>query len=560
MTDETPTPKQPGSLIGTQLGQFTVLEEIGRGGMATVYRATQSSINRDVALKVLPPAFLHDPGFYERFTREVDVIAHLEHPHIVPIYDFGTFDGIPYIAMRLLASGSLSQSIRSGGTANLAELIVPTRQIAAALDHAHQQGIIHRDLKPGNILLDGSGNAYLSDFGIARVLNSDLTGSAIIGTPAYMSPEQAQGATLDARSDVYSMGVVLFELITGSEPFQAETPIAMILKHLNERVPFISEFRDNIPPELDRVIARATAKNKDERYSSAGAMAQAFEDAVRVTSRTVSLGRAQDSDPNIRQDAPTPVASPTPVRTPRPGPAFPDMDGETVTPGTGQRISSQKISQAVGNQDATRVSRRRIPGWVVTLAVGLVLVLLAGVVLVNPLGFATNAPADTSASAPATFPGARLVETDAYRITVPDAWVPEGEPQPYIPVEEAGAVGGVRSMWANNAETAFVTLALLQADPTVVFEQDVAAYVEGEYTATDGLSLIDNQRFPDGSVRYSYRAATLMGFPAGQLDAFFLPRGDVVAVVELYSADALGNELVPTFQQILDSVQVGREF
>lgn len=187
------TPRTPkDDLIGKILGQFEIGEEIGRGGMATVYKARQRSMNRTVAIKVLPRQMLHDPGFYERFEREVDVISHLEHPHILPIYDYGQEEGLPYIAMRYLGGGSLEQRIRRG-TVRIEDIEKPLRQVAQALDYAHQQGIIHRDLKPGNIMLDENGNAYLTDFGIARVLGSDLTGSMIIGTPAYMSPEQANG-------------------------------------------------------------------------------------------------------------------------------------------------------------------------------------------------------------------------------------------------------------------------------------------------------------------------------------------------------------------------------
>ncbi len=568
MTDEKPTqPQQPDSLAGKQIGQFTVIEEIGRGGMATVYRATQASINRDVALKVLPKAFLHDSGFYERFTREVDVIAHLEHPHIVPIYDFGTFDGTPYIAMRLLMGGSLRQFIRSGGTINLHELIVPARQIGSALDYAHQQGIVHRDLKPGNILLDTNNNAYLSDFGIARVLNSDLTGSAIIGTPAYMSPEQAQGNPLDARADVYSMGVVLFELITGREPFEAETPIAMILKHLNERVPFISEFRTDLPHELDRVIAKATQKNPDERYSSAGAMAQAFEDAVRGTSRTVSIGRGDTEQDDASKK--TPLSSHTPVLPSRRGDAENVMtvtpaagiprprqqDGEqTVSPATAQRISSQKISQSLNNSAATRVSRRRIPGWVYTLAVGVVLVVVAGFVLVGPLSVGSDTTATTADSAPVTFPGGQRIETNAYSITVPAAWTPE-EGDPFFTIPEDNSDKRLLHFWQDEDRLALVTL-ILEPLEDATFEQAVERIIEEEYINRDDLTLFETEPYPDGSFRYSYRTTDFLDALEGQLDLFFLPRGEQVVVVEMYSADAAGNDLVPTFQQILDSVTI----
>ena len=279
MSEDTPQD----DLIGKVLGQYQIEQEVGRGGMATVYRARQQSMNRTVAVKVLPRNLLHDPTFYERFEREVDVIAHLEHPHILPIYDYGQAEGVPYIIMRFLGGGSLEQQIRRG-LPDLNDLQKPMRQIAQALDYAHQQGIIHRDLKPGNIMLDEAGNAYLSDFGIARVLGSDLTGSMIIGTPAYMSPEQANGLAIDARSDIYALGIVMFELITGKEPYQAETPMAVLLKHINEPVPPIRSFREDVPEAVELVINKATAKDPDNRFSSA-------EKWQRLTSRPYAVKR-----------------------------------------------------------------------------------------------------------------------------------------------------------------------------------------------------------------------------------------------------------------------------
>ncbi|MDX2075376.1 MAG: serine/threonine-protein kinase [bacterium] len=296
-------------LIGKTLGQYVVIEEIGRGGMATVYRAQQPSVNRVVALKVLPRTFLHDPGFFERFTREAAIISQLEHPHILPVHDYGQVNGIPYIVMRYLGGGSLEGRIRKN-LPNLAELERPLRQICQALDYAHQQGIIHRDLKPGNILFDQDGNAYLSDFGIARVLGSDLTGSAIIGTPAYMSPEQARSQPIDSRSDVYSLGIVVFEWVTGKMPFRADTPIGLLLKQIEEPVPPVRTFRADISPQIEAVIMRACAKNPSERFTSAGEFFMAFSQAIK--------GGAISSSPPPYNYAPPPNPQPTPPYTPPP--------------------------------------------------------------------------------------------------------------------------------------------------------------------------------------------------------------------------------------------------
>ncbi len=302
---------QPDELIGKTFGQYTVIAEIGRGGMATVYRAQQQSVNRVVALKVLPRHFWHDSSFFERFTREVAVISQLEHPHILPVHDYGQVNGLPYIVMRYLAGGSLENIIRRG-LPKWTDLERPLRQICQALDYAHQKGIIHRDLKPGNILFDENGNAYLSDFGIARVMNSDLTGSALIGTPAYMSPEQAQSQPLDGRSDVYSLGVVVFEWITGWMPFQADTPVGLLLKQIQEPFPSPRRFRADIPPQIEAVIMRACAKNPSERFASAGEFFNAFSQALTGENTSPSSGYPAYPPPPNPQPTPPYIQQPPP--------------------------------------------------------------------------------------------------------------------------------------------------------------------------------------------------------------------------------------------------------
>ncbi len=267
-------------MIGKTLGSYRIIEQIGIGGMATVFKAYAPDTDRYVAIKILPHHFSHDPTFKERFQREAKAIAKLEHLHILPIYSYGEDDGIAYMAMRYLKAGTLTDHIKQGALP-LAEADRILRQIASALDHAHSHQILHRDVKPSNVLLDDSGNAFLTDFGIAKMVESTLTGGDILGTPAYMSPEQCQGSTeITAASDIYSLGIVLYEMVTGRAPFQAETPIALIHMQLTESLPLPHNLRSDLPPAAENVILKALAKDPNSRYRTCGEMAIAFSEAV----------------------------------------------------------------------------------------------------------------------------------------------------------------------------------------------------------------------------------------------------------------------------------------
>jgi len=290
-------------MIPSKIGRYEIKSELGRGGMATVYRAHDPSFKRDVALKVLPREFLHDPTFRARFVREAETIASLEHPAIVPVYDFGEEDGQPYLVMRLMTGGSLADRIKKGPLP-ITEAVAILQHLGPALDEAHSKGIIHRDLKPGNILFDQRGDPAIADFGIAKLAqaSSNLSRSQIIGTPAYMSPEQATSdAEIDGRSDIYTLGAILFEMLTGKLPYEADTPIGMAIKHIQAPVPRILDTNPNLPPGCQTVIDRAMAKQRDERYAMASEMATALEAA--------SLGVAS---PPIHAIAETVVTLPEP--------------------------------------------------------------------------------------------------------------------------------------------------------------------------------------------------------------------------------------------------------
>jgi len=247
--------------------------------MATVFQAHDPSFKRDVAIKVLPREFLHDPTFRSRFEREAQTIAALEHPAIVPVYDFGEEEGQPYLVMRYMPGGSLADRLKEGPL-QPAETARILQRIGAALDRAHSQGVIHRDLKPGNILFDQYSDPHLADFGIVKLTQqtSTFTGTGVIGTPAYMSPEQAKGeANIDGRSDIYALGAILFEMLTGIQPYNADTPMGLAVKHIVEPVPRILKVRPDLPPGCETIIARAMAKEREDRYARASELAETLQ-------------------------------------------------------------------------------------------------------------------------------------------------------------------------------------------------------------------------------------------------------------------------------------------
>jgi len=273
------------------IGRYEIIRELGRGGMATVRLALDPSFGRRVAIKVLPRHMLHETEFRARFEREAMIIAALEHPYIVPVYDYGENDGQPFIVMRYMPGGTLAERI-AGQPMPLAEIIPIVQRLAEALDEAHSHDIVHRDLKPSNVMFDGKGNAFLSDFGIAKMLESStmLTATGVMGTPAYMSPEQAMGGDLDSRSDVYSLGVILYEMLTGQQPYSAKTPAAMMMKHVTGPVPPINVEALGLPAKCNSILNRALAKEAVARYQTAWELAEALnklgtESGVAVPSR-----------------------------------------------------------------------------------------------------------------------------------------------------------------------------------------------------------------------------------------------------------------------------------
>jgi serine/threonine protein kinase len=293
------------STTAQYIGQYRILEPIGQGGMATVFKAYHAKLDRTVAIKMIHQNFLDDESFIARFEREAQIVARLEHPNIVPVYDYAEHNGLPYLVMKYVEGSNLKTVLGSGPLA-FSDVAHVMHAVGSALDYAHGQGILHRDIKPSNVMLDMKAMPYLADFGLARMVTggaSTMSIDMMIGTPYYMSPEQARGDTdLDARTDVYALGVMLYELLTGTVPYSGATPYSIIHQHITAELPPLRSFNPNLPDALETVISRALAKERDERYASAGAMLEAMRqvlpaDAMHPNSESSSILSLKNSRP-----------------------------------------------------------------------------------------------------------------------------------------------------------------------------------------------------------------------------------------------------------------------
>src|SRR5216683_4123545 len=297
---------QQDPLIGATLGKYRILATLGHGGMAHVYRAHQENLDREVAIKVLPPWYAADRNFVERFNLEARLVARLSHPNIVTIHDFSEQNGHLYIVMQLVDGGTLKQlldTLRDPsssanqhsqeviGAMDAAEANRIFQQLASALAYAHEQGIIHRDIKPVNVLLDRTKRPILSDFGIAKVLAStkELTRpGAGVGTPEYMSPEQCKGENVDGRADIYALGIMLFECLTGRTPFTGDNYPALAHSQIYEEPPDPRRFNQQIPSAVRDVVLIALQKKPEFRYQRANSLADALDQAVKATGSNTS--------------------------------------------------------------------------------------------------------------------------------------------------------------------------------------------------------------------------------------------------------------------------------
>lgn len=297
-----------------QLERYELREEIGRGGMARVYKAFDPRFERDVAIKLLPPATLLDPSFKQRFQREATTIASLEHHSIVPVYDFGESEERPFLVMRYMRNGSLEDKLQRGEV-SVEDALSVVKRIGSALDYAHQRGVIHRDVKPANILYGEDGVPYLSDFGIVKLSEASVqfTKDGFLGTPYYMAPESADPDGTTTLIDIYALGVTLFQMLTGKVPYDGQRPSGILMAHVTKPIPDVRESRADLPAEVQAVIEKAMAKQPATRYQHGKPIGRDLEEALRDYRRTTDghgstpVAAAVLGDPNTIPQAPAPI-------------------------------------------------------------------------------------------------------------------------------------------------------------------------------------------------------------------------------------------------------------
>lgn len=308
---------------GDNVGPYQVIEQLGHGGMASVFKAYHAALDRYVALKVLHQAFNEDSTFINRFQREAKVVAKLEHPNIVPVYDFAEHEGRPFLVMKFIEGDTLKARMSAGPlTAKEIEQVVET--VGSAVGYAHRQGVLHRDIKPSNVLISNENIMYLADFGLARIAQageSTLSADSIMGTPQYISPEQAMGKKdLDGKTDVYSFGVMIYEMVVGQVPFNADTPFSIIHDHIYTPLPLPKIVNPNVPDSVQRVLLKALAKDREDRYATVEELISAFKSAwleagTPMRGTTLSVGSAVPVPAKQQARSERPAREPNPLKS-----------------------------------------------------------------------------------------------------------------------------------------------------------------------------------------------------------------------------------------------------
>ncbi len=370
-------------MIGRTIGRYRIVEHLGRGGMAEVYKAYQPNLDRYVAIKVMHTFLSDEKEFLARFEREAKVVATLRHPNIVQVYDFDAEGGVYYMVMEYISGESLKARLQNleanGAWVPLDDAACIILAVGSALKYAHERGMVHRDVKPANVMITLDGQVILTDFGIAKIVSaSNITASgAMVGTPSYMAPEQGMGQPGDERSDIYSLGVMLYQLVLGRLPFDADTPLAVVLKHINDPLPLPKELKPDISDDLNRVILTALAKDPGDRYQ-------------KVANLTADLRKAmgmspEDSHPDAARSSAIKLAGATMVGRvgggvtppPRPAPVGPPQEkSATVVPAPKTVVAEAAVQPAAAPAATAPVAAKKRPGWIIPLAIVAVLAIV----------------------------------------------------------------------------------------------------------------------------------------------------------------------------------------
>lgn len=351
-------------IIGENVGPYRLIEKLGKGGMATVFKAYHPSLDRYVAIKALHPAFMEHPGFIDRFQREAKVVAKLDHPNIVPIFDFSEHEDRPYLVLKYVRGETLKARLeKSKLTYKESRHIF--RVISSALAYAHQEGVLHRDIKPSNVLVEKGGQVYLADFGLARMTETSqttLSGQMMMGTPHYISPEQAKGmGGLDSGTDIYSLGVMMYELLVGEVPFQADTPFSVIHDHIYSPLPLPRDMNPDLNEDIERAILKSLAKKREDRYKNISEMMAMFLKAF----DTLIIEHPSDGEaPTLMLNSDTrQIATQRAVEA--------EAENSAVTAGTSDPVIGEK----------TR--KKGIPGWIWWMAIPALLTLCLGTMVIT---------------------------------------------------------------------------------------------------------------------------------------------------------------------------------
>jgi eukaryotic-like serine/threonine-protein kinase len=445
------------NVIGTRLGGYDVQAQIGSGGMATVYRGFDPNLQRQVAIKVLSPATAAQPGFTDRFRQEARLIASLRHPNIVQVYDFGEHNGLTYMVQELLPGPTLEQHLVDATTQGVPlardAILSITAQLASALDAAHAAGIIHRDVKPSNALWNAHGALALTDFGIAKntltAANYTQVG-LVMGTPTYLSPEQAQGLPLTPSSDIYALGVVLYELITGKAPFESPTPMRVVMSHIQEPPPPLHPLRADLPPAAEAVVLRALAKDPAQRFATAGELTQALDRAWSAIAAPAAV-----TPGTIHNQATQHWSSPRMA------------GGAALVPGIASPPVSVGAPPVAPRPTASGASTRPL---LLVLGALLALLLLGGVVLAlrgergaaDRTNTATTAPAQAIASTSAPAPSTAAVPTPVVGATTAIAGQPGTVAEPIVQLRALLVNGAADKQISKDGDALIATLDAVQ--------------------------------------------------------------------------------------------------